>query len=250
MLLRGVMNLESLLNRQAREIAPGFPLAGAWLSLTDFHRAASLAATAEPPTILTFVQRPTALPKNRTQAGPQMAISSSRGQLRTLAIAAMSLLLCVAAWASQSVFIVWDVGPSQNATGYLLHYGTASGSYPSQIDVGTNLTATISGLKEGQTNYFVVTAYNSMRLESLPSAEISFIVPELVTLDSGANPTVPGRIKFVVAPGHWYEVQATEDLHSWVTLWQTVVVTSNTWVQFTDSDVSVFPARFYRLMLH
>jgi hypothetical protein len=244
------MNVESLLNRQARAITPWFPLTGARLSLTCLLRAASLAATAEPPAIFAFVQRVAALPTNRTQAGPQVAIPSSRRHLGTLAIAAMSLSLCVAAWASQSVSLAWDASPSREVTGYLLHYGTASGSYPSQIDVGTNLTATISGLKEGQTNYFVVTAYNSMRLESLPSAEISFIVPGLVTLDSGAYPTVPGRIKFVVAPGHWYEVQATEDLLSWMTLWQTAVVTSNAWVQFTDSNASAFPVRFYRLVLH
>jgi hypothetical protein len=57
-------------------------------------------------------------------------------------------------------------------------------------------------------------------------------------------------IQFPVEPGHWYEVQATSDFQSWTTIWQTDVVDSNQWLQFSDTNMGAFNSRFYRLALH
>ena len=61
--------------------------------------------------------------------------------------------------------------------GYKLHYGRASGYYDQFIDVGNTTTAVASGLAAGQTFYFVVTAYDSAGVESLPSNEVSLTQP-------------------------------------------------------------------------
>ncbi|MEW6102185.1 MAG: SpvB/TcaC N-terminal domain-containing protein [Candidatus Omnitrophota bacterium] len=46
------------------------------------------------------------------------------------------------------------------ATGYKVKYGTVSGSYPTVINVGNVTTKQITGLTNGITYYFVVSAYN------------------------------------------------------------------------------------------
>jgi hypothetical protein len=57
-------------------------------------------------------------------------------------------------------------------------------------------------------------------------------------------------ITFPVAPGQWYEVQASVDLQTWSTIYQTEVASSNATLQFSDTNSSAFPSRFYRLVLH
>ncbi|MBD2844011.1 fibronectin type III domain-containing protein [Paenibacillus sp. IB182496] len=62
--------------------------------------------------------------------------------------------------------------PALNATGYRVKYGTASGSYTTTVDAGNNLSRTITGLSNGSTYYFAVTAYNATG-ESAVSNETS-----------------------------------------------------------------------------
>ena len=56
------------------------------------------------------------------------------------------------------VTIQWD--PSDQATGYKLHYGIQSQSYDSIVDVGLQQQYTVVGLNDDQRYYFAVTAYN------------------------------------------------------------------------------------------
>ncbi|KRE36390.1 fibronectin type III domain-containing protein [Paenibacillus sp. Soil724D2] len=60
---------------------------------------------------------------------------------------------------STAVNLKWQ--SSLNATGYKVKYGTTSGSHPTTIDVGNALTKNVTGLTNGSTYYFVITAYNS-----------------------------------------------------------------------------------------
>jgi predicted phage tail protein len=58
--------------------------------------------------------------------------------------------------------------------GYHIHYGTVAGTLTSEIDVPGAGTTTyeISNLSAG-TYYFEVSAYNTLGVESAPSAEAS-----------------------------------------------------------------------------
>ena len=90
-------------------------------------------------------------------------------------------------WASQakatgSVTLQWNPN-LDNTAGYRLYYGPTSGDYPQQIDVGNTTGATVSDLVDGDTYFFMVTAYNTLGLESEPSNEVS------VTLGGGSTPT-------------------------------------------------------------
>lgn len=161
----------------------------------------------------------------------------------------VSLFVSKTIHADQSVTLGWNTSTDTNVAGYYVYHGTASGVYTDKNDVGTNTVATVSGLQAGQTNYFAVTAYNSEKMESPFSAEVSFIVPGDLQLVEGTNSS-SFNIKFPVAPAHWYEVQASVDLQSWTTILQTATETSNTWIQLSDPQSSLFSKRFYRLVLH
>jgi hypothetical protein len=147
-----------------------------------------------------------------------------------------------------NISLAWN-GSGTNAAGYKLYYGSQSGSYSLQTNVTTNTTATLCNLKEGGNYYFIVRAYSKSGMESPPSNEVGFVVPGLLILTPRTNST-PMRLSFPVAAGHWYDVQATTNLKTWTSIWQTGTSTSNNWVRYSDPQANVLPARFYRLVLH
>ena len=75
-----------------------------------------------------------------------------------------------------TVTLAWDASPSAVA-GYLLYYGSASGSYSTDVDVGNTTQAALSGLDEGTTYYFAATAYNVNEQESAFSNEVRYTIP-------------------------------------------------------------------------
>jgi hypothetical protein len=184
------------------------------------------------------------------QSKQNITMLTTKTVIQLLFIALLVPILCPAAWAAQTMPLAWDPNPDASVAGYVVYYGNKSGNYSSRIDVGTNTATTISGLKEGQTNYFAVTAYNAARVESAASGAVAYIVPGMVLVTPRLKASDPQGLKFPVAWGHWYEVQATADLKSWTTIWQTTAATSNSWVQFQDPKANLFPKRFYRLILH
>ena len=78
---------------------------------------------------------------------------------------------------ANTVTLVWDPNSESDLAGYRLYYAEVSGNYDQQIDVGNTTTNTVSGLVQGRTYYFVVTAYNISGLESDPSNEVSTTIP-------------------------------------------------------------------------
>ncbi len=99
------------------------------------------------------------------------------GVPRTLGLVAIGLFVVESlpqAQAASSVTLAWNPSPSSGITGYRLHYGFSSGSYQVVIDVGNTTIATVQNLTAGQTYYFVVTAYNSLGLQSGPSNQVAF----------------------------------------------------------------------------
>ena len=60
------------------------------------------------------------------------------------------------------VTVTWIIpGTGSAPTGYKVKYGTSSGNYTATVDVGKATQKTITGLSNGTTYYFVVTAYDS-----------------------------------------------------------------------------------------
>ena len=165
-------------------------------------------------------------------------------------IIALTLLAGLAGARAASVSLKWNPSSDTNVTSYNIYYGTVSGDYANEVTLGNVSGATISNLTYGVTYYFAATAVDSAGVESGFSNEAMFIIPGILTLSAGANPGDPMVIKFPVAPGHWYEVQASVDLQSWSTIWQTGVESSNTTVQFSDPAIGSFPSRFFRLAMH
>jgi hypothetical protein len=151
---------------------------------------------------------------------------------------------------AQSVILNWNASSSSDVTGYNVYYGTNSGNYPYKVDAGNATALTVSNLVPGLTYYFAATAYDGVGDESGYSSEIAYIVPGFMMMTPGAGPNSPAQLQFPVAPGHWYEVQATTDLVNWSSIWQSDVMASNYWMQFTDPNAGSFSSRFYRLVLH
>lgn len=169
---------------------------------------------------------------------------------------ALGIVLCCfyllrPAWGGngQSLTVAWDASTDPTVVGYTIYYGTNSQAYSTQLDVGTNLSVTISNLNPGLTYYIAVGDYNSQGLQSAPSSPITYLVPGYL-LVSTTNSGGLKNISFPVAPSHWYELQASTNLQTWATIWQTAVSTSNAWVQYTDPQSGLISRRFYRVIPH
>jgi hypothetical protein len=114
---------------------------------------------------------------------------------------------------SHKVTLAWDSSPDAWVAGYALHHGTVSGNCTVRLDVGANTSATVSNLMAGVIYYFIATAYTSDGQESLPSNEVSYMVPvsdnlptiELTSPVSGDSYAAPATINLaasVTANGH------------------------------------------------
>jgi len=82
--------------------------------------------------------------------------------------------------ASQSIVLGWAPSPDPRTVGYFVHSEDLAGNPLSRSDVGLSTTAIVSGLGEGNSYVFYVTAYDALTLESAPSNEIIYQVPASV----------------------------------------------------------------------
>ena len=153
------------------------------------------------------------------------------------------LSLCSAALASQpgpsgsqQVSLGWNASPDPTVVGYYLYYGTASGVYTDQIDVGTNITFTVTGLVPGSTNYFTTTWYNGARIESGYVPEVVYIVPGILTVTPNVS-SATTCIQFPVAPSHTYQLQSSPDLKNWSNIWLTPTQTTNQWIEYERTSL-------------
>lgn len=87
------------------------------------------------------------------------------------------------------VTLDWDGIPPTGLAGYKVHYGPSPGTYDTVVDVGMPTTYQVTGLSEGSTYYFAVTAYGDPGyLESDFSNEVQVDTP--LTLQAPANVSV------------------------------------------------------------
>jgi hypothetical protein len=70
--------------------------------------------------------------------------------------------------------LTWDPNSEPDLAGYKIYYGTTSGNYPGNLDVGNVTTCALTGLNWGTTYYAAATAYNTTGYESGFSNEVSF----------------------------------------------------------------------------
>ena len=71
------------------------------------------------------------------------------------------------------VTLKWDASADSDlVVGYKIYYGTSSGNYPNNVDVGNVTQHTIEGLDSDTTYYFAATAYDIDGLESYYSNEV------------------------------------------------------------------------------
>src|ERR1700692_972310 len=71
----------------------------------------------------------------------------------------------------------WNANTESDIAGYILSYGTQSGVHPTSVNVGNVTMWQLTTLTPGQTYYFVLQAYDTSALTSLPSVEVVFTVP-------------------------------------------------------------------------
>jgi len=93
-----------------------------------------------------------------------------------------------------TVVLVWNPNTETDIAGYHVHYGTASAPYSSTVSVNSP-TATISGLTNGYTYTFAVTAYNTGGAESPYSASISYTVGSAQVIPTAILVNISTRAK-------------------------------------------------------
>jgi hypothetical protein len=71
-----------------------------------------------------------------------------------------------------SVHLAWDASVSPEVTGYKLYYGTASGVYTTELNVGNVLNYSIPNVDETKPMFFAAKAYDEYGNESAYSAEL------------------------------------------------------------------------------
>jgi hypothetical protein len=132
------------------------------------------------------------------------------------------------------VTLAWNANAESDLGGYRVHHGTTSGSYSVHIDVHNVTTYTVTGLTEGQTYYFVATAYDTSGNESGYSNQVSHTIPssqgrllltpaaDLTSSGNPGGPFTPASITYTLANSgttsiNWTAVKG----QSWVTLSRT-----------------------------
>ena len=87
--------------------------------------------------------------------------------------------------------VEWDANSEADLAGYVVYYGTASGVYTVNIDVG-NRTSWQINLVDGQSYYFAVKAYDSEGLYSVFSNEVSAVAGEPFLTNPGDRSDAEG----------------------------------------------------------
>ena len=78
---------------------------------------------------------------------------------------------------ASSVILAWNPSIDKTVIGYKLYYSTTKSlSNPTIVNVGNCVKAKISNLKHGRTYYFILTAYNSQGMESMPTNKIHTVI--------------------------------------------------------------------------
>jgi hypothetical protein len=147
---------------------------------------------------------------------------------------------------AHSVTLAWEPSSEGEIVNYNIYYGVACRNYTDSVSAGTATKATISGLMEGTTYYFAVTASNSMGLESDFSDEISYTVQKpFPRLQIRVTPTRQVVLTVTGQPDHAYEILATETWTTWTVI-GTVLTGASGSAVFTGTNAANSEVCHYR----
>jgi hypothetical protein len=118
-----------------------------------------------------------------------------------LVVATLAMMPALAA----TIGVNWDT--SADATGYRLHYGTESGNYTEQIDVGNSTSHLLTNLVDCSRYYPVVTAYNDAGSSGFSGEAASLARPDVT--DAAPPSAEQGRQLDVTLTGSNFDAGAT-----------------------------------------
>jgi hypothetical protein len=179
----------------------------------------------------------------------------SPGRTALTAVFALSLLFSFRHAAAGTVSFEWNPSPDPKAIGYFLRVGKASNVYTLRFDAQANTRFSLTNLNVGKKYFATVTAYNSDLVESNPSNEISFIVPEAIVtsnppaLNCLVLPDFSLMLSWNAEPGLQYQVQYAYNAQStnWLPLSPTFFAETAS-CRIIDPQPLSLP-RHYRLQL-
>lgn len=93
------------------------------------------------------------------------------------------------------VLLGWDANTDPTVAGYKIYYGLASRTYETPIDAGNVTELKLTGLPDGKTAYFAVTAYDKDKNESAFSTEL--VAYTIIPSVSGPGTISPSIAKMV-----------------------------------------------------
>lgn len=113
--------------------------------------------------------------------------------------------------------LAWDA-PATNSdgtaladlNGYIVYYGTSTGSYSQSVDVGNVTAYSVTGLSDGATYYFAVSAYDTSGNESTKSNEITKTIPPLDVTAPVLSAIQSGSITYTTAAISWTTNEAAD----------------------------------------
>ena len=109
-----------------------------------------------------------------------------------------------------SLTLAWDAPSDQSVTGFMVYYGTQSGTYTNQVNAGYQTSLLLSNLADGGSYYLVVRSYDASGTLSAASNEVfsgvltspvSITCPVLTATSPDGNPVSVSYTGLTVSGG-------------------------------------------------
>ncbi|MEN6438881.1 MAG: hypothetical protein ABFD97_09880, partial [Syntrophobacter sp.] len=131
--------------------------------------------------------------------------SLSKSPLLKSLIILLFVITCSAQYAfAAQVQIAWNASADAAVTGYKVYHGTASRTYTSTLDAGTNLTYLISGISDAQPRYIAVTAYSASAESSFSDELTCYVVQAAAPTNGQILPA--GNTAFAAGSNQTYSI--------------------------------------------
>ena len=105
-------------------------------------------------------------------SGQNLTAERAKGSMGGVVLFLFFLMFTTSTAQSAQVTLAWNRHDDSRVVGYNVYHGSSSGEYTDTADAGNETRYTVTGLEEGKTYYFVVTAYDAAGSESDPSEEV------------------------------------------------------------------------------